>query len=272
MDGLATNDNFPAAERTYSHVSARRAVEEPEPDSPASSTSSSPPSSIAQHEVFVADQTPALLTLQTTRATARPALSRELSRYTTHGTTYTSDPSFEVDFEVGSPEDPRNWPAWYKGIVVFAIAFSTLGVVVYSTSYTATFEPLKLDLGVTSNTIPTLGVTTYLFGLAIGSLVLAPISETYGRRPVYVIALFCFSILVIPCALAKNMTTIIVVRLLGAIAGSATIANAPGTIGDIVSDEYRALVFSVWSIGPMNGPVIGETSSINPLPLEDVRE
>lgn len=253
MDGLATNDNFPAAERTYSHVSARRAAKEQAADS----LPSSPSTSISHHEIFVAEPISAPLTPQTTRATARPSLSRELSRYTTHGTTYTSDPSFEVDFEAGSPDDPRNWPAWYKGSVVFGIAFSTLVVVVYSTSYTATLEPMKRDLRVTSTTIPTLGVTTYLLGLAIGSLILAPISETYGRRPVYVIAMLIFSILVIPCALAENMTTIIVVRLLGAIAGSATIANAPGTIGDIVSDEYRALVFSIWSIGPMNGPVFG---------------
>lgn len=257
MDGLATDDNFPAAERTYSHVSARRAAKQQEPGSPFSSIVSSPTNSISHHEISVAGSTAAPLTPQTTKASARPALSREVSRYTTHGTTYTSDPSFEVDFEPGSPDDPRNWPAWYKAMVVFAISFSTLGVVVYSTSYTATLEPMSRDLGVTSTTIPTLGVTTYLFGLAIGSLILAPISETYGRKPVYCIALFFFSILVIPCALANNMTTIIVVRLFAAIAGSATIANAPGSIGDIVSDEYRALVFSVWSIGPMNGPVFG---------------
>jgi len=255
MDGLATNDNFPAAERTYSHVSARRRANEPDPESPSSSTTISP--STSHHEIFVTDPVLAPLTPQTTKATTRPTLSREISRFTTHGTTYTSDPSFEVDFEAGDPADPRNWPAWYKGIVVFAIAFSTLVVVVYSTSYTASLEPMKHDLGITSTTIPTLGVTTYLLGLAIGSLILAPISETYGRKPVYTIALFCFSILVIPCALARNMTTIIVVRLLGAIAGSATIANAPGTIGDIVSDDHRALVFSIWSIGPMNGPVFG---------------
>jgi MFS family permease len=35
------------------------------------------------------------------------------------------------------------------------------------------------------------------------------------------------------------------------------ISNAPGTVADIVSDDYRALAFSIWSIGPMNGPVVG---------------
>lgn len=35
------------------------------------------------------------------------------------------------------------------------------------------------------------------------------------------------------------------------------IANSPGTVADIVTENYRALAFSVWSIGPMNGPVTG---------------
>lgn len=35
------------------------------------------------------------------------------------------------------------------------------------------------------------------------------------------------------------------------------IANAPGTIADITTDEHRALAFSLWSLGPFNGPVSG---------------
>lgn len=35
------------------------------------------------------------------------------------------------------------------------------------------------------------------------------------------------------------------------------ISNSPGTVADITTDQYRALVFSIWSIGPMNGPVTG---------------
>jgi MFS family permease len=106
-----------------------------------------------------------------------------------------------------------------------------------------------------------LGITTYLIGLALGSLVLAPLSEMYGRRPVYLIAVFMFTVLIIPAALAKDLQSILVTRFFGAIAGSAMISNAPGTVADIVSDEYRALAFSIWSLGPMNGPVVGENVS-----------
>jgi MFS family permease len=113
---------------------------------------------------------------------------------------------------------------------------------------------MQEEFNVASEPVVTLGVTTYLLGIAVGSLILAPISETYGRKPVYVAGMIVFSLLVIPSATATNMAGIIIVRFFCAVAGSAMIANAPGTVGDIVTDEYRALAFSIWSIGPLNGP------------------
>ncbi|KAJ9611095.1 hypothetical protein H2200_004278 [Cladophialophora chaetospira] len=198
------------------------------------------------------------LTRTNTQA-SRLSATRTATRITTRGTDFTLDPGFEVDFEPDDPEDPRNWSIWYKSFAIFAIAFGTLGVVMYSTSYTAAMATMMLEFGVTSEPLATLGVTAYLLGLAVGSLILAPIAETYGRKPVYTICQVGFTLMIIPAALAKDLPTVIIVRFVGALFGSATIANAPGSIADLVSDEYRATAFSIWSIGPMNGPVIGPT-------------
>jgi MFS family permease len=92
-----------------------------------------------------------------------------------------------------------------------------------------------------------------MIGLALGSVILAPLSEMYGRRPIYLVAIVMFGIFTIPCALAPNLEAILISRFFGAIAGSAMISNAPGTVNDIVLEKHRALAFSVWSIGPMNG-------------------
>lgn len=102
-----------------------------------------------------------------------------------------------------------------------------------------------------------LGVTTYLIGMAVGSVILAPLSEMYGRRPIYVAALAGFVIFVVPCAVAENIATILIARFFAAFCAAAMISNAPGTVNDIVDEEHRALAFSIWSIGPMNGPVLG---------------
>ncbi|MCJ1285099.1 hypothetical protein MMC26_004437 [Xylographa opegraphella] len=194
------------------------------------------------------------LTPQISSRSERLPLSRHATSIRTTGTT---DPDFEVDWEQDDPENPRNWPIWYKGVVLGFISWSTWVVVVYSTSYTTGLAEMQTDFHISSEPVVTLGVTTYLIGLAIGSVVLAPISEIYGRRPVYMISMFLFMILIIPCGLATSLAEVLVVRFFGAIAGSAMIANAPGTISDITDDKYRALAFSIWSIGPLNGPVFG---------------
>jgi hypothetical protein len=188
--------------------------------------------------------------------------SQPLSRYATGvstrtgmsvATNGTSDPGYEVDFEEDDPANPRNWPFWYRCCIIFFISYATLTVVMYSTSYTSGIPGIQHDFHITSATIPVLGITTYMIGLALGSVVLAPLSEMYGRRPIYLVAMAMFGLLTIPCALATKLETILITRFFGAIAGSAMISNAPGTVNDIVMEKHRALAFSIWSLGPMNG-------------------
>ncbi|TKX20853.1 MFS transporter-like protein 128 [Elsinoe australis] len=184
------------------------------------------------------------------------SLKRTKTAQTTGTNATTTDPMFEVDFEEGDKRDPHNWPFWYKAIIIATMSFGTTTVVLYSTSYTSPIPGLIAEFGITEQ-IGILGVTTYLLGLALGSIVLAPLSEMYGRRPVYMISLAFFTILVLPCALAKNFPAILVTRFFAAFAAAAMISNAPGSVSDIIDEKYRALAFSIWSIGPMNGPVFG---------------
>lgn len=136
------------------------------------------------------------------------------------------------------------------GQTIADIVYLTVRSVLYSTAFTSDLPGLVADFGI-SQTTGILGVTTYMLGVASGSLILAPLSEMYGRRPVYIIALSCFVLFCMASALAKNIETILVTRFFGAFCGSALISNAPGTVNDIVVEKYRALAFSLWSLGPM---------------------
>lgn len=198
--------------------------------------------------------------LQAIRSKGANALARHttgLSTKTGISIATTTDPNFEIDFEDGDPADPRNWSMAYRSMIIFFISYSTLTVVMYSTSYTSAIPGIMSSFGISNQTIPVLGITTYMIGLSLGSVVLAPLSEMYGRRPIYLVAMAMFCLLSLPCALAPNLEAILITRFFGAIAGSALISNSPGTVNDIVTEEYRAMAFSLWSIGPMNGPVVG---------------
>jgi hypothetical protein len=152
------------------------------------------------------------------RANANAAAHNPLSRAHTGTTSIASrPPDFEVTFgtDASDPQNPRTWSLWHRAWIIFCVSFSTWVVVLYSTSYTASIPGLMVEYGVANQSVVTLGVTTYLFGLAAGSLIVAPMSELYGRRHVYIICLFCFTVLVIPAAMATSLAEILVVRFFG---------------------------------------------------------
>ncbi|KAK4203543.1 major facilitator superfamily domain-containing protein [Triangularia verruculosa] len=157
-------------------------------------------------------------------------------------------PDYEVTISLDDPEHPRNWPLWYRIFTIITVSYATWVVVLYSTSYTATLPKIMDEFNITSKPIATLGLTTYLLGLAAGSVIVAPMSELYGRRPVYLVCLALFTVLIIPCGLADSLSDMIIVPM---------ISNSPGTVVDISSEQYLALCMSLWSIAPLNGPVTG---------------
>ncbi|KAJ8120878.1 hypothetical protein ONZ43_g2532 [Nemania bipapillata] len=186
-----------------------------------------------------------------------PALQEviQIQTATSIGSSVARPMEFEVDF--GDDDNPREWSFWFRAWMTFVVSFSTWVVVLYSTTYTSSIPGLINEFHVQSETVATLGVTTYLLGLGLGSLVWAPVSELYGRKPVYVCCLFVFTLLILPACLATSLTEILVIRFFGALFGAALIANSAGTVVDISTEETRALVLSLWSIAPLNGPVTG---------------
>ncbi|KAF9880683.1 MFS multidrug transporter [Colletotrichum karsti] len=164
---------------------------------------------------------------------------------------------FRVDFYPGDPNDPKCWSVAYRMLVVGMFAFTTLATGIYSTAYSSGINQMVEELGITNQSLPLLGISLYLVGLALGALIMAPLSETFGRRPMYIGGLTVFLALIPIAALATNFTMVIVARFLGAVAGSVMLSNVAGSIIDITDPKYLPLAISVYSFGPLNGPVLG---------------
>jgi multidrug resistance protein len=110
---------------------------------------------------------------------------------------------------------------------------------------------------VTNTYVLTLPVALFVLGLGIGPLFLAPLSELYGRRIIYLLGFTCFTAFTVGCALAPNMATLSTLRLLAGIAGSAGPALGGGTIGDMFERHERGGAQALYGFGPTCGPVIG---------------
>lgn len=86
---------------------------------------------------------------------------------------------------------------------------------------------------------------------------LSPLSEIYGRRIVLNAATTLFVLFQIGCALAPNLSALIVFRVLTGMGGSACLTIGGGVVSDLFKPEQRGLAMSVFSFGPLFGPVLG---------------
>lgn len=109
----------------------------------------------------------------------------------------------------------------------------------------------------TSKPLSSFVVSVYLLGFAFGPLIVAPLSELYGRLPLYHGCNILFTLSNIACALAPSMSSLIGFRFLAGSAGSAPLALGAGTIADIMEPKRRGLAIAVWATGPVVGPVVG---------------
>lgn len=96
---------------------------------------------------------------------------------------------------------------------------------------------------------------------ALGPLVIAPMSELYGRVPVYHVCTFFFLVWTIACGVSTSLPMIIIMRFLAGLAGSCPLTIGSGTIADCFRQEERGFVMSAWTspilLGPTLGPIVG---------------
>lgn len=85
-------------------------------------------------------------------------------------------------------------------------------------------------------------------------MVFAPLSEVFGRQLIYGTTLLLAVIFVIPCAVSKNIGTLIVCRLIDGIAFSAPMTLVGGTLADLWRNEERGVPMAAFSAAPFIGP------------------
>lgn len=113
------------------------------------------------------------------------------------------------------------------------------------------------DFHNSSETIGAFVVSVYLLGFCFGPLIIAPLSELYGRMPLYHISNVLFLIFIVACAVSTDLPMFIVFRFLLGVFGCTPLTVGGGTIADIMPAEKRGGAMAIWALGPLMGPVIG---------------
>ncbi|KAK1585695.1 major facilitator superfamily transporter [Colletotrichum navitas] len=159
------------------------------------------------------------------------------------------------------PENPMNWRPLVKWANILTISVISFLVPLVSSMLAPAVPQVMAEFRTTSATFATFVVSIFVLGFACGPLLLAPLSELYGRVPVYNATNLVFLVATIMCAVSRGESMLLFSRFLSGFAGVATITIGSGTIADLMPRDERGRAVSIWSVGtilgPMVGPVIG---------------
>ncbi|NDZ82929.1 multidrug effflux MFS transporter [Streptomyces sp. SID10853] len=106
-----------------------------------------------------------------------------------------------------------------------------------------------------------LTLTACLIGMALGQLVVGPMSDKWGRRRPLLIGMAVYVAATAVCAFAPNVELLITFRLLQGLAGSAGIVIARAVVRDLYDGMEMARFFStlmlISGVAPIVAPLIG---------------
>ncbi|KAJ5770714.1 uncharacterized protein N7511_002765 [Penicillium nucicola] len=177
----------------------------------------------------------------------------------TDGDDIPHESKIELTQSAGYNELGYSFPSWRKWQILCVMFCIQISINLNASLYANGVAAISKEHNV-SEQVARIPQLTFLCAYAFGCELWAPWSEELGRWPTQQLSLFLVNIWQLPCALAPNFATYIVVRLLGGLStagGSVTL----GVIADMwePDDQEYAVAFLVLSSvgGSVVGAVVG---------------
>lgn len=154
--------------------------------------------------------------------------------------------------------DPGSRPAPIS-LIVLLMTMSAIGPV--SLNILTPVTPSLADIFGTRVETVQLTLSLYLVGLAISQLLLGPLSDRFGRKPILLLGLFITAAASIAAVFATSIEALILFRTLQALGASSGLVIGRAIIRDLYARERAAsmigLVTTVMVVAPMVAPLIG---------------
>lgn len=153
------------------------------------------------------------------------------------------------------PNNPRNWTKGKKWAHIIMVSLFALVTNMAPTMCVPGAPILLHEFHVTSSTLAQLAITIYVLGLAVGPMILSPLSEAYGRLPIYHASNLLFLLFLVGCGLSKTVAQFMVFRFISGCMGGVPMPLGGATIADLLEVDSRPVAMALFSLGPLTGPV-----------------
>lgn len=161
-----------------------------------------------------------------------------------------------VGFEDGDPENPRNWSKAKKYFIATFCSYLNVMVASQASAYSTGQTGVEETFGVGSE-VATLGLSLYVLGFAIGPPIVAPLSEQFGRRPIYLVCWTLWVLMSFPIAFSPSIEGVIICRFLAGLFASPPLSNTGGVISDLFARDNSGIAMAIYAGGSCIGPAVG---------------
>lgn len=155
------------------------------------------------------------------------------------------------------PHKPINWSNAKKAKNIVVICYCTFLTPLGSTMFAPAIQQVMGTYHSSNPLLASFVVSVWILGYFFGPLFLGPLSEMYGRLPVYLVCNVLFTVFNVATALSPSLAALVVFRFLAGTFGGCPITIGAGTFGDLIKHENRGKIIAIWSLGPLMGPILG---------------
>ncbi|PHH89363.1 hypothetical protein CDD83_6209 [Cordyceps sp. RAO-2017] len=144
-------------------------------------------------------------------------------------------------------DDPLNWPRKKKLLNLALVSFHAMMFSFTAAAIQCAFVEIAADLQVS---VQQTSYLTSLFIAITGSATLlwGPLSHTFGRRPIFLLSLFCAMLGNIGCALSPSYGTMALCRAITSFFISPAAALGSGVVSEVFFKKERGRFMGIWTV------------------------
>ncbi|WP_067964879.1 multidrug effflux MFS transporter [Nocardiopsis trehalosi] len=158
-----------------------------------------------------------------------------------------------------APETPRR-PRRSVVLLVFVLGMLSATSSLATDLYLPAFPQIAHDLGATESQVQ-LTLTAVMVGLAVGQIIVGPLSDRFGRRVPLLIGVAVFTATSFLCMVVTSAEMFTAVRLLQGLAAAVSAVVSRAVVRDVFDGDSAARLFSrltlIVGLAPMLGPIMG---------------
>ncbi|KAE9393585.1 MFS general substrate transporter [Gymnopus androsaceus JB14] len=165
-----------------------------------------------------------------------------------------------VAFDVDDPKNPLNWSKARRWYLTMFASLLVLNATLASSAPTGITQAW-IDEFHMSEEVAALTISLFVAGYCVGPLLWGPLSEEFGRRPVFVGSFLVYTIFQMAMAVSQNTASLLVFRFIGGTFAAAPLTNSGALISDIWDARTRGQAMAIFTLAPFAGPSLAPAIS-----------